>query len=576
MSHLDTILERNSFGSLRTSASMPRLSMSPAKRPKIIRKKDSMRSVHLRHTPWPRPRRLPSIDPHHRRSFSLNDLDCISAGCNLRTNHHSNSSSSGHILDGICLYPSRPLQPVYPPPHRVMTPPGIPSFRTREALELRLEPPQHDSSSIFSLRRRNATPRSFSPESPPESIRSQPMDMLKRMLGINRPITSPPGSSAAERVPIPRHVQALARANDGTYVRGAFGSRASGHGIGRRGLERHPFQVAADRNLDPQASGIEEQVRLIDKACEEPRRPCIPGHTTSAVGSGQGGQPANRETVVTPPCGSEAPPPSPTQARVQALSLASGAISQNSTPALPLSMRQYLARYNVIGSGSGQSYRVGDLPNIETVVASGNPAVDTHSPEAQNPPPPYPVSVLSSPRSAPANLASEDVAGIRDFIVQGECSSARQSVAQRQAVDEKQREPGAIEACTSWCLSCFSSTDNWCNARAWGCMGEVEEMRRRDTQDAWHDPPRRNNARYANTLPSNMSGHAYGRNPGFTGDADSLRAPSLGAIAASQAAMRQREIMVYLDPIQEQDLQQDTRPRRYSNCGARDGRFVRS
>ena len=582
MTQLETIKERNSLSSLHTSRTMPRLSMSPQRRPNIIQNKDSIRSIHLKRTPWRHPARLPSVGPRHHRSLSLNDLDCSSPVCLLTEHDHESSSSSGHILDGICQCPARPLQPLYPPPHRVTTPPGIPSFGTREAMDLRLGLRQSDSSSLLGLRRRHAIPRSFSPDSPTESLRSPPMDMLKRMLGFNRPVSSPPGSSIVERVPMPRHVQALARADDGTWVRGAFGSRASGHGVGRRGLERHPYQMATDRGLDPQTSRIEEQVRMIDKACEAPDGPSNSHGTTLVAEPGQNDQNLAAESVTTLPAGIEAPPPSPIQSQRHRIPTPSGTAAQNALPAQPTSLQQYMARYNVIGSGSGHSSRARELPSIGEVVAGGNPAADSGNPSLQNPPPPYIESGPNSPVSGPASLRSDDVAGIREFILHGEREAARQSMARRQAMDEK-RQPGVMETCMSWCVSCFSSKDSWCNVRAWRCMDEVNEIRRTDTRDAWRDSSRRNPDPLF-SAPLAMRSHAYGQSPRFEGDAVTVHAPhpslaSPSAIAASRAAMSPRERMVYPDPAlaaaraAAQGEPQDTRPRRYSNCGVRNGRI---
>ncbi|EXJ81896.1 hypothetical protein A1O1_07961 [Capronia coronata CBS 617.96] len=89
------------------------------------------------------------------------------------------------------------------------------------------------------------------------------------MLGMARVVSPPPPSLKQGRVSLPPGVVtsgngsgALAQAEDGTYIRGRFGPRASGHGIGGRSLEAHPIARTA------QLSAIDEQVREIDKACE--------------------------------------------------------------------------------------------------------------------------------------------------------------------------------------------------------------------------------------------------------------------------------------------------------------------
>ena len=55
---------------------------------------------------------------------------------------------------------------------------------------------------------------------------------------------------------------ALAEAADGTQVRGRFGNRASGHGIGSRNIDHHP--LARSRQ-----DAIDDAVREIEKACAQ-------------------------------------------------------------------------------------------------------------------------------------------------------------------------------------------------------------------------------------------------------------------------------------------------------------------
>ena len=54
--------------------------------------------------------------------------------------------------------------------------------------------------------------------------------------------TSQALSTEPRRVSLPSEVL---RADDGTFVRGRFGGRASGYGIGSRGLDGHPMQKTA-------------------------------------------------------------------------------------------------------------------------------------------------------------------------------------------------------------------------------------------------------------------------------------------------------------------------------------------
>ena len=263
---LDPIIERNSPSSLRTSTPLPRVSASPARQAHVVQNQESFRSIHPPYGPEPTPKQRLPMSPEHFRSLSLNDVDLspkTDKCCPSLLSRHlnSSSSSSSQFLNRIFPFPALPLQPTYNPPHRVPTPPGIPSFGTREALALRLDRPRSETSSVFSRPRipaeslySGSPPARKSNEHPqPQTQRSSPMDMFQRIMGLNRPVPAPPQTSStdAERVaPLPANVQAFARAADGTYVRGAFGSRMSGHGIGRRGLERHPYQLAVVRDCE--------------------------------------------------------------------------------------------------------------------------------------------------------------------------------------------------------------------------------------------------------------------------------------------------------------------------------------
>ena len=65
----------------------------------------------------------------------------------------------------------------------------------------------------------------------------------------------------------------MTRADDGTYLRGRWGARSSGRGVGARtgqryvGPEGHPFH-----RLEPVGGTQEEEVGKIDKACEARER----------------------------------------------------------------------------------------------------------------------------------------------------------------------------------------------------------------------------------------------------------------------------------------------------------------
>jgi hypothetical protein len=230
---------------------------------------------------------------YRRISLSLNDLD------NIIRRRRKNVSSSEVSFDSRWT-PADPLYPALPPPARVKTPPGLPSFGTREAQLLRLA---EQPSSPMSMRLRNwlhsrdesaehpyaslsgGTPP-FSPSySPPRTPRTPPAgssdtrDLFRRTLaamGMARMLDSDPNDPAFP----PRRVQSppqtlsarssmtsippwiykasipgpLARADDGTFMRGAFGPRGSGHGVGARTVEMLPMARLSKRTRTPTMS----------------------------------------------------------------------------------------------------------------------------------------------------------------------------------------------------------------------------------------------------------------------------------------------------------------------------------
>lgn len=145
----------------------------------------------------------------HRRAASLSDADNRSRTPRWAANLFS---------------PVRPFLPRYPPPDRLPTPPGIPSFGSPEAINY---------SRQFSV-------RSYAPSPPPERTPSRRATeyahTLRRLFGIASPIDPQPSR---------RQTYALARAEDGTAVQGRFPYRASGHGVNlHRQLDDHPFHRA--------------------------------------------------------------------------------------------------------------------------------------------------------------------------------------------------------------------------------------------------------------------------------------------------------------------------------------------
>ena len=219
---------------------------------------------------------MSTIEPHPylRQSVSLNDLDHILKRRDI--------VSSSEISFDRSWTPADPLTPAYPPPTRIQAPPGLPSFGSRQATLLRL--PQQRSSRA-SLRLRNwlnshdestdhavasgsaslmASPPLSSPYSPslvPQTPPNEPTDtrdLLRRTLAaigmsrmldpdpLDRATFSPPPhmstlpqalSSSTSRTGLPPWVYMtnipgpLARADDGTYMRGTFGPRGSSHGV---------------------------------------------------------------------------------------------------------------------------------------------------------------------------------------------------------------------------------------------------------------------------------------------------------------------------------------------------------
>ena len=144
--HLDTILEHyDSIRSLHHSVSAPRLRSSPQRSPRIVKLQDSFHSIRpLRQSqkPWPRPIAQPAKSLDHQRSFSLNDLDCLHnlLRVDVASECTQLSCTSSEALELACEGPSYPIKPVAERPERVPTPPGLPSFGTREAQVIRLIP----------------------------------------------------------------------------------------------------------------------------------------------------------------------------------------------------------------------------------------------------------------------------------------------------------------------------------------------------------------------------------------------------------------------------------------------------
>lgn len=115
-------------------------------------------------------------------------------------------------------------QPPYPPPERMPTPPGLPSFGTPEAM----------AASAQFLRK---------PGSSRCQRASSPSDAIRRLFGILPPAqpTPPPSPPLAPGI---QSARGIGRAPDGTMVSGRFGYRQSGHGTSLvQGLDDHAFHI---------------------------------------------------------------------------------------------------------------------------------------------------------------------------------------------------------------------------------------------------------------------------------------------------------------------------------------------
>lgn len=289
---LSTIIEQNSMQTLRASRSAPRLRDSPEKHTTIIHSKASDRSIHPLHANTTN-HGSPEVSMYQTRSLSLNNLDTMLENTLSRTAGQHSSSTSDGAIDWTRL-PHYPLQPSQTPPYRSPTPPGLPSFGSREAQTFRLTIDQprslwsrlwgpsteaiseqaQSTNSMASPSVDSDVPH-LSPQIGPASPSSEGFRRTLAMIGMARIVTPLSTASKNPRASLPPGVSIstspgpLAQAEDGTFMRGRFYSRASGHGTGNRALESHPL---ARRSQSDRPSVIEEEVRAIDKACQRADR----------------------------------------------------------------------------------------------------------------------------------------------------------------------------------------------------------------------------------------------------------------------------------------------------------------
>lgn len=336
----------------------------------------------------------------HHKSFSLNDIDCLKPP-RARFHFHDSSSSSEDTPRAVCLSEKYPIQPMQPPPARVPTPPGLPTFGTREALEYRMPPPERRPW-VPSWRRSRSGPDP--PGNPTgaadadETTGSNPSvlsDGLQRILGISRVVNSIPEEPM--RMPLPLY---LARANDGTYVRGRFGTRHSAHGIGRGQLDNHPFHRDVGDSSVPRRVSIDRAIQDIDKACAEAEQ----GRMASASPRAHGDTPRSRS-------------PSPTLPARRALSIAE-ILRQSNVP---------------------------QPPNTPSSAWSPRPTQGMRSQP----------SITFDRLGSAASVRSQStlgINGVRQFVERGE----RVSVEQHREMSKKKKERGKCENCWfALCVWCF-------------------------------------------------------------------------------------------------------------------------
>ena len=289
---LETIAERRSISTLHTSISLPRLNPSATRYSSIDEELHNHDSTSHPPSYWP-PNWSTNSGPLSRRSFSENDALCLRLprlkvlNKSYKENHSSSSSSSDELFGTGCLatWPSFPLKPPRPPLERSPTPPGLPSFGSPEAIQLMTLPGLRGASAHNNQgrpSRRNRRPASRCGGTPPpltpvlrpidESRSPKGKSVIRRIIrSCSRSSSDERQEDTARRVSLPAGF--VARADDGTYVRGRFGARSSGHGVGAMtgqqsvGLEVHPFHRS-----DPTGITLDDEVREIDKVHDENER----------------------------------------------------------------------------------------------------------------------------------------------------------------------------------------------------------------------------------------------------------------------------------------------------------------
>lgn len=192
---------------------------------------------------------------HHLGSSPLNET--VSADGDTPP-HRKALSLDAHDREGLApRWPGNvgpaiaPAQPPYPPPQRMPTPPGLPSFNTAAALHYSAQflAPGNGARSSSSSPTRDVyagSPRAISYS-----------EALRRFFGVT--------PSLERESPTPA---GIGRAEDGTIVQGRFPYRQSGHGTSLiRQLEDHPFHRSnlPVAEAEGESTGDESTERLAAK-----------------------------------------------------------------------------------------------------------------------------------------------------------------------------------------------------------------------------------------------------------------------------------------------------------------------
>ncbi|KAF7503318.1 hypothetical protein GJ744_003999 [Endocarpon pusillum] len=272
---LEAIAEQRTITSSGPSFARTRLSQSPARRVNIVHPQQSLQSLHVsqRQMSPLLPNTSLLTRPYRRRAFSLDDLDCLKFSSLNRLVRRTRSSISSSSDPGpLASFGERysqlaePQKPSYPRPERAPTPPGVPSFGSPDAVNFFNQPPARFSS-WWRIGRPTRPGPSFPDTSvaaaalagnltSPSSPAARPSGLFRRVILFNIDFSSSPWTTQPRRASLPAGVL---RADDGTFVRGRFGGRVSGHGISSRGLDSHPIQravsAAAGERKDASAGG---------------------------------------------------------------------------------------------------------------------------------------------------------------------------------------------------------------------------------------------------------------------------------------------------------------------------------